>query len=135
MKSNGGVMSADEIGEQPINTILSGPGAGGRFPVKVPMVDVVTVGTGGGSIAWVAPDGGLKVGPRSAGADPGPLCYRRGGTEPTTTDAHLALGRIPPALLGGELALDYEAARSGLEALAAELDLGLEACAAGVLEI
>ncbi|HZK51131.1 MAG TPA: hydantoinase/oxoprolinase family protein [Actinomycetota bacterium] len=179
MKSNGGVMSADEIGEQPITTILSGPAAGvlgaalvaklaefdsvltldaggtstdvsvvhlseptmttegavGRFPVKVPMVDVATVGTGGGSIAWVAPDGGLKVGPRSAGADPGPLCYRRGGTEPTTTDAHLALGRIPPALLGGELALDYEAARSGLEALAAELDLGLEACAAGVLEI
>ena len=179
MKSNGGVMSADDIGEQPITTILSGPAAGvlgaalvatmaefdsvltldaggtstdvsvvrsseptmttegavGRFPVKVPMVDVVTVGTGGGSIAWVAPDGGLKVGPRSAGADPGPLCYRRGGTEPTTTDAHLVLGRIPPALLGGELALDYEAARSGLEVLAADLDLGLETCAAGVLEI
>ncbi|MGH2776082.1 MAG: hydantoinase/oxoprolinase family protein [Actinomycetota bacterium] len=179
MKSNGGVMSAEEIDEQPITTILSGPAAGvlgaalvatmaefdsvltldaggtstdvsvvrsseptmttegavGRFPVKVPMVDVVTVGTGGGSIAWVAPDGGLKVGPRSAGADPGPLCYRRGGTEPTTTDAHLALGRIPPALLGGELALDPEAARSGLEALAADLGLGLEACAAGVLEI
>ncbi|CAN5503070.1 hydantoinase/oxoprolinase family protein [soil metagenome] len=179
MKSNGGVMSADEIGEQPITTILSGPAAGvlgaalvarmaefdsvltldaggtstdvsvvrsgeptmttegavGRFPVKVPMVDVVTVGTGGGSIAWVAQDGGLKVGPRSAGADPGPLCYGRGGLEPTTTDAHLALGRIPPALLGGELALDPEAARSGLEALASDLDLGLEACAAGVLEI
>jgi len=179
MKSNGGVMSADEVDEQPITTILSGPAAGvlgaalvarmaefdsvltldaggtstdvsvvrsseptmttegavGRFPVKVPMVDVVTVGTGGGSIAWVAPDGGLKVGPRSAGADPGPLCYRRGGTEPTTTDAHLALGRIPPALLGGELALDPEAARSGLEDLAGRLGLGLEACAAGVLEI
>ncbi len=179
MKSNGGVMSSAEIGEQPITTILSGPAAGvlgaalvakmaefdsvltldaggtstdvsvvrsseptmttegavGRFPVKVPMVDVVTVGTGGGSIAWVAPDGGLKVGPRSAGADPGPLCYRRGGTEPTTTDAHLALGRIPPALLGGELALDPDAARSGLTELASKLALDLEPCAAGVLEI
>lgn len=179
MKSNGGVMSSDEIGEQPITTILSGPAAGvlgaalvarmaefdsvltldaggtstdvsvvrsgepamttegavGRFPVKVPMVDVVTVGTGGGSIAWVAPDGGLKVGPRSAGADPGPLCYRRGGTEPTTTDAHLALGRIPPALLGGELALDPDAARAGLTDLASKLGLDLETCAAGVLEI
>ena len=179
MKSNGGVMSAGEIGEQPITTILSGPAAGvlgaalvarmaefdsvltldaggtstdvsvirsseptmttegavGRFPVKVPMVDVVTVGTGGGSIAWVAPDGGLKVGPRSAGADPGPLCYRKGGTEPTTTDAHLALGRIPPALLGGELGLDPDAARSGLTELASKLALDLETCAVGVLEI
>ena len=179
MKSNGGVMSADEIGGQPITTILSGPAAGvlgaamvaqqaafdsvltldaggtstdvsvvrrgepamttegsvGRWPVKVPMVDVVTVGTGGGSIAWVAPDGGLKVGPRSAGADPGPLCYGRGGTEPTTTDAHLALGRIPPALLGGELALDTDAARSGLERLGRRVELDIERCAAGVLEI
>ena len=82
---------------------LTTDGAVGRFPVKVPMIDIVTVGAGGGSIAWIAPDGGLKVGPRSAGADPGPLCYGRGGAEPTVTDAHLLLGRIPPRLLGGEI--------------------------------
>ena len=80
-------------------------GAVGRFPVKVPMIDLVTVGTGGGSIAWRAPDGGLRVGPASAGADPGPMCYGRGGTRPTVTDAQLVLGRIPPHLLGGEVPL------------------------------
>ena len=78
------------------------------------MIDIVTVGAGGGSIAWVSPEGTLKVGPRSAGADPGPLCYGRGGTEPTVTDAHVLLGRIPPHLLGGEIPLDVEAARAGL---------------------
>jgi N-methylhydantoinase A len=179
MKSNGGVMSADEAESLPITTILSGPAAGvlgsttiaassgfdqvltldaggtstdvsvvrageptlttegavGRFPVKVPMVDIVTVGTGGGSIAWVAPDGGLKVGPRSSGADPGPLCYSKGGTEPTATDAHLMLGRIPNALLGGEIPLDVDAARVGFEKLAARLSMDTESCAAGVLEI
>jgi N-methylhydantoinase A len=107
----------------------------GRFPVKIPMVDVVTVGTGGGSVAWVPPEGGLKVGPRSAGADPGPLCYGRGGTEPTVTDAALVLGRIPPYLLGGEIALDVDAARAGIEALAAAVGMTAEACAAGVCEI
>ena len=71
-------------------------GTVGRHPVKVPMLDVVTVGTGGGSIASVSPEGGLRVGPKSAGADPGPLCYGTGGTEPTHTDAHLVLGRLPP---------------------------------------
>ena len=99
------------------------------------MIDVVTVGAGGGSIAWVSPEGTLKVGPQSAGADPGPLCYGRGGTEPTITDAHVVLGRIPPHLLGGEIPLDVEAARAGLEALAERLELDLERCAAGVLEI
>ena len=67
------------------------------------MIDVVTVGAGGGSIAWISPEGTLKVGPQSAGADPGPLCYAKGGTEPTITDAHVVLGRIPPHLLGGEI--------------------------------
>jgi len=110
-------------------------GSVGRWPVKVPMVDIVTVGTGGGSVAWRAPDGNLKVGPRSAGADPGPISYGRGGTEPTTTDAHLVLGRIPPRLLGGEVPLDVVAARRGLEALADSVGLDLESCAAGVLEI
>ena len=79
------------------------------------MIDIVTVGAGGGSIAWVSPEGALKVGPRSAGADPGPLCYGRGGTEPTLTDAALVLGRIPPHLLGGEIPLDAAAARAGIE--------------------
>jgi len=114
---------------------LTTDGAVGRFPVKVPMIDIVTVGAGGGSIAWIAPDGGLKVGPRSAGADPGPLCYGRGGTEPTVTDAHLLLGRIPPRLLGGEIPLDVERARNGVTALGARLGLGPARAAEGVLEI
>jgi N-methylhydantoinase A len=107
----------------------------GRFPAKVPMIDIVTVGAGGGSIAWVSPEGTLKVGPRSAGADPGPLCYGQGGTEPTLTDAALVLGRIPPHLLGGEMPLDVAAARAGIDALAAAVGLAPEACAEGVLEI
>ena len=114
---------------------LTTDGAVGRFPVKVPMIDIVTVGAGGGSVAWIAPDGGLKVGPRSAGADPGPLCYGRGGTEPTVTDAHLLLGRIPPRLLGGEIPLDVERARTGVTALGARLGLGPARAAEGVLEI
>ena len=84
------------------------------------MIDVVTVGAGGGSIAWLSPEGTLKVGPQSAGADPGPLCYGKGGTEVTITDAHVVLGRIPPHLLGGEIPLDVDAARAGVEALAGE---------------
>jgi len=107
----------------------------GRFPARVPMIDIVTVGAGGGSIAWVSPEGTLKVGPRSAGADPGPLCYGRGGTEPTLTDAALVLGRIPPHLLAGEMPLDAGAAQPGLDALAGQLGLTPEACAEGILEI
>jgi N-methylhydantoinase A len=99
------------------------------------MIDVVTVGAGGGSIAWVTPEGPLKVGPQSAGADPGPICYDRGGTEPTITDAHVLLGRIPPHLLGGEIPLDVGAARAGIAELAQRLGLGLEECARGILEI
>src|SRR5690606_1418068 len=161
VKSNGGVLSAREVVNQPTTTVPPGPAAGalgaapiapnpwpghvitldggghstdgngaaldgggtstdvpvvvggdpsvtpegtiGRFPCKIPMIDIVTVGAGGGSIAWISPEGTLKVGPRSAGADPGPLCYRRGGTEVTVTDAHVYLRRIPPHLLGGEI--------------------------------
>ena len=114
---------------------LTTDGAVGRFPVKVPMIDIVTVGAGGGSVAWIAPDGGLKVGPRSAGADPGPLCYGRGGAEPTTTDAHLVLGRIPPRLLGGEIPLSVERAGEGIAALATRLGLGTARAAEGILEI
>jgi N-methylhydantoinase A len=114
---------------------LTTDGAVGRFPVKVPMIDIVTVGAGGGSVAWIAPDGGLKVGPRSAGADPGPLCYGRGGAEPTVTDAHLLLGRIPPRLLGGEIPLVAERAREGIAALSARLGLEPARAAEGILEI
>lgn len=179
MKSNGGVLSADEVVHQPITTVLSGPAAGalgaaliaqvagfdkvltsdgggtstdvsvvvdgeptlttegsvGAFPSKIPMIDVVTVGAGGGSIAWLSPEGTLKVGPQSAGAAPGPICYGAGGTEVTVTDAHVVLGRIPPHLLGGEIPLDVDAAAAGVQDLAAKLDMTPEAAAVGVLEI
>ena len=108
----------------------------GPFPLKLPIVDIHTIGAGGGSIAAVTSAGRLTVGPRSAGAEPGPVCYRRGGTEPTVTDAHLVLGRIPPALLGGELPLDVAAARDAVAArIGRPLALGAEDAAAGVIEI
>src|SRR3989442_11958658 len=84
-------------------------------PVMVPVIDVVEVGAGGGSIAWIDEIGALKVGPQSAGADPGPICYRGGGTDPTITDANLALGRLDPEdFLGGQMALDAKAAAQGI---------------------
>lgn len=179
MKSNGGVLSAEEVVHQPITTVLSGPAAGalgaaliaakagfnrvltcdgggtstdvsvvikgeptlttegsvGRYPSKIPMIDVVTVGAGGGSIAWISPEGTLKVGPKSAGADPGPICYGKGGTAPTITDAHLFLGRIPPHLLGGEIPLDLASATQGLSELATRIGRSHEECATGILEI
>ncbi|MEU0516528.1 hydantoinase/oxoprolinase family protein [Streptosporangium sp. NPDC006007] len=114
---------------------LTTEGGIGRYPCGIPMIDIVTVGAGGGSVAWISPEGALKVGPRSAGADPGPLCYGRGGTEVTVTDAHVFLGQIPPRLLGGEIPLDADAARRGIEALAGRIGLTPERTAAGVLEI
>ena len=179
MKSNGGIISSEAVGDQPITTVLSGPAAGalgaaevarhagfehvlaldgggtstdvtvvqgaepalttegsiGRHPMKVPMIDIVTVGTGGGSIAWISPEGGLKVGPQSAGASPGPMCYDTGGEAPAVTDAHLVLGRIPSNLIGGGIQLNGEKASQGIEVLASDLGLSLEECASGVLEI
>jgi N-methylhydantoinase A len=114
---------------------LTTEGSVGDYPSKIPMIDVVTVGAGGGSIAWLSPEGTLKVGPRSAGADPGPMCYPDGGDQPTVTDAHVVLGRIPPHLLGGEIPLSVAAAFDGLAALGAALDLDLERTATGILEI
>jgi len=114
---------------------LTTEGRVGAYPSMIPMVDVVTVGAGGGSIAWVSPEGALKVGPRSAGAEPGPICYGRGGTEVTVTDAHLALGRIPPHLLGGEVPLDKAAAAAGLSQLAGRLAMTADDCATGILEV
>lgn len=107
----------------------------GAFPSKIPMIDVITVGAGGGSVAWISPDCALKVGPRSAGAVPGPMCYPAGGSEVTVTDAHVALGRIPPSLLGGEIPLDVERSRCGVAELGAKVGLGLKACATGILEV
>ena len=179
MKSNGGVLSADEVVHQPITTVLSGPAAGalgaalisgiagfnrvltsdgggtstdvsvvidgqptlttegsvGAYPTRIPMIDVVTVGAGGGSIAWISPDGTLKVGPKSAGADPGPVCYGQGGTEVTITDAHVFLKRIPPHLLGGEIPLDAASAERAITELATQLNMTPEECATGILEI
>jgi len=116
---------------------ITNGGRVGRFPVRIPMLDVKTTGTGGGSIAWITREGKLKVGPRSAGAEPGPMCYPNGGNEPTITDANLVLGRIPPALIGGGIRLDAGRARQGLEALATRLPghLSAEQLAEGVIEI
>jgi N-methylhydantoinase A len=108
----------------------------GSWPLHVPMIDVHTIGAGGGSIARVSDDGTLTVGPESAGAVPGPVCYGAGGEEPTVTDAHLVLGRIPAHLLGGEIGLDVERARRAIdERVARPLGLGLEAAAQGILDI
>lgn len=110
-------------------------GAIGPFPLKLPILDINTIGAGGGSIA-VAAGGRLTVGPRSAGAEPGPVCYGRGGTEPTLTDAHLVLARIPAALLGGEVPLEAAAARRAIETkIARPLGLSVEEAAAGIVEI
>lgn len=105
------------------------------YPVKTPMLDIVTVGAGGGSIAWTDPYGQLKVGPKSAGADPGPICYGKGGTKPTVTDAAITLGRLPAALIGGAIQLDADAAREGYRKLGAEFGMSPEEVAAGTLEI
>jgi len=112
-------------------------GSVGPFPVRIPMIDIETIGTGGGSIAWISREGHLKVGPRSAGAEPGPMCYPNGGHEPTITDANLVLGRIPPSLIGGGIALDVARARDGIAALAARLPGGMsvEQLASGIIEI
>ena len=114
---------------------LTRDGRIGRFPVRVPMIDIVSVGTGGGSIAWIGPDGGLRVGPRSAGADPGPMAYGRGGSKPTVTDAHLALGRIPDALAGDAIRLHADLARRGVEQIGRALGLTVDRAAHGILEL
>jgi len=106
-------------------------------PVMLPMIDVVEVGAGGGSIAWLDDVGALKVGPQSAGADPGPICYRGGGSEPTITDANVVLGRLDPDnFLGGEMKLDADAARRGIdEKIAAPLKIDAIAAVQAIVEI
>lgn len=104
------------------------------YPVKVPVVDIIEIGAGGGSIAWIDEVGVLKVGPRSAGASPGPACYGLGGTEPTLTDANLVAGRInPEGFLGGEFVLDPGLAEKALEKIAAHYGIGVEEAALGVI--
>lgn len=105
------------------------------LPLLMPIVDIHTIGAGGGSIARVEA-GGLRVGPRSAGAVPGPAAYGRGGTEPTVTDANLVLGRIDPErFLGGGMALDVSSAEAALTEVGTQLDMGPKELAAGVLDI
>ena len=107
------------------------------YPVRTPMVDVHVIGAGGGSIAWLDDAGALKVGPHSAGADPGPVAYGRGGTAPTLTDANIVLHRLDPmALLGGRMAVDEAAARRAIDtAIARPLGLSVEAAALGMIHI
>jgi N-methylhydantoinase A len=112
-------------------------GRGEGYPIKIPVIDLVEIGAGGGSIAWLDEGGALRVGPHSAGADPGPVCYGIGGTEVTNTDCHVVLGRINPNyFLGGEMSLDIEGARKALEdKLAKPLNMSVEKVASGVIEI
>jgi N-methylhydantoinase A len=107
------------------------------LPLLVPAVELATIGAGGGSIAWLDAGGALNVGPQSAGADPGPICYGRGGAEPTFTDAALVSGLLDPRnFLGGELALDVDAAREGIRTRIAEpLGLSLDEAASGIVAL
>ncbi|MBO0736739.1 MAG: hydantoinase/oxoprolinase family protein [Alphaproteobacteria bacterium] len=115
---------------------LTDKGHIGDWPLALPMIDLATIGAGGGSIARYSLEGALTVGPQSAGAEPGPACYGRGGVEPTVTDAHLVLGHLPPSLLGGAFTLDPEAARRAIATrIAAPMGLALEDAARGVLAI
>jgi N-methylhydantoinase A len=108
----------------------------GGYPLLVPMLDVHTIGAGGGSIAYVDEGGAFRVGPRSAGATPGPACYGTGGQEPTISDAHVVLGRLDPErFLGGRMTLDRQAAIDVVQRLGDELGLGLAETAEGVLTI
>ncbi|MEJ0070952.1 MAG: hydantoinase/oxoprolinase family protein [Pseudomonadota bacterium] len=108
----------------------------GGFPVRMPMMDINTIGAGGGSIAWFDRDGLMKVGPISAGAAPGPACYGGGGTQATVTDANLVLGRLSPrGLLGGRMTLDRAAAAAAHTPLAARLGFTVERTAHGLLSI
>ncbi len=133
---NGAVETTPEYevgGEGSAKRWLNGAG----HPIRVPVIDLAEVSAGGGSIAWVDPAGALRVGPRSAGAEPGPVCYGRGGTEPTVTDANLILGRLDSSsLLGGDLPIDYARAEAAIrERIALPLGLTVEAAAAAVVRV
>ena len=106
------------------------------YPIHVPTVDIVEIGAGGGSIAWIDSAGALKVGPVSAGADPGPACYGRGGDQPTVTDANVVAGRInPDYFLGGEIALDMDRAEAALQPIADHFKISIQAAAMGIIRL
>ena len=106
------------------------------LPIRTPALDIVTVGAGGGSIVWIDDGGMLRVGPRSAGAEPGPACYGRGGAEPAITDAHIVRGSIrPEAFLGGAMDVDADAAHAALKPLADRLDMELDAFADSAIRV
>lgn len=106
------------------------------YPIKIPVIDIVEIGAGGGSIAWLDQVGALHVGPQSAGALPGPACYGRGGEEPTVTDANVIAGRINPHyFLGGEIPLDVERAKKAMDKVAQPLGVSTEEAALGVIQL
>ncbi len=115
---------------------LTSEGHIGHYPVAVPMVDMHTIGAGGGSIAYIDDGGMLRVGPESAGADPGPACYGRGGRRATVSDANAVLGRLrPDAFLGGKMTLDLAAAETAIATIATPLALSIQETALGILAI
>ena len=123
-----------EVGSEALPGVGQSRGSG--YPIRIPVIDLVEIGAGGGSIAWVDSGGILRVGPQSAGADPGPICYGQGGQEPTITDANLVLGRINPQyFLGGEMKLDADSARAALERCGKPLGFDAIEAANGVVEI
>jgi N-methylhydantoinase A len=127
---------APELEVGPLVVAPSRLGRAGGYPLRTPCVDLVEIGAGGGSIAWLDPGGALRVGPRSAGAVPGPACYPQGGSEPTLTDANVVLGRIDPdRFLGGKVRLRVDAARQALEELGRRMDRDGEAAAWSVVAV
>ncbi len=115
---------------------LERTGVWAGYPLKIPVVDIVEVGAGGGSIAWIDEGGALNVGPRSAGADPGPACYGLGGAEPTVTDANLLTGRLNPRyFLGGRMRLDVAQAEASIRRIADRYRLSPLEGALGILRL
>lgn len=119
----------DGIPDETLSSEIAG------LPLKLPSVDVHTIGAGGGSIAWRDSGGGLRVGPHSAGAEPGPISYKRGGTDLTVTDAHAVIGRLGDNLLGGEFSLDVPAAREAMAAWGHDMGFSAEDTAEGILRV
>lgn len=116
------------------NVTMDGMVAG--YPIKRPIIEINTIGAGGGSIAYLDAGGSLRVGPESAGADPGPICYDQGGTRPTVTDANVVLGRIDPNyFLGGEMKLNYTAAKLRMEEMGREINMDAASFADGIIRI
>ncbi|GAB4269796.1 MAG: hydantoinase/oxoprolinase family protein [Deferrisomatales bacterium] len=105
------------------------------YPILYPSIEIITIGAGGGSEAWIDQGGSLRNGPQSAGADPGPACYRRGGTEPTNTDANLLLGRLSPKILGGAMELDVQAAEAAVRKIAEPFGFRTEEAANAIIQV